>query len=448
MKRWTGNLIALLIASTLTLAIFEGFLRVFYNPTLVHRQMAEFDPVLGWRLKPGHYRVRRSETLVSHTIDVNRLGMRGPEIALVPSADSTRVVLLGDSFTLGMLTPSQALFSAVAERSLNRGAARGVQMVNVSAQGYGTAQQLLFVQRLEREGSRADLYLVMFYLNDLLDNLRLSYDTLEPQPAVPGFALDARGRLYLEHAPEKRLVQGGSQVERGRGGFRLLLWGFLRNQAADVVGTHPDLLRLAQRLGVRVPVPHLPTTVTGWYDESIRQRGWPLTCALLRELRREVESHGARLGIVVIPSPFQVYPSYQLLVRRTFPDDPQAKAFLADPWQPQRMVEEFCREEGLPCLDLAESFRHALRGPGLYSTKDFHFTRHGHRVVGEAVAGFVRQIEGMLSIPMSAPRRRWKEVGLTDGRTVVQATAPVLDPTTPCRGLFSQARVAQRRWIP
>jgi hypothetical protein len=393
LKRWAGNLMLLALAVLLTLAVFEVFLRVFYSPTLVHKQMTEFDPALGWRMVPGHYRVRRSETLVAHPIDINRFGLRGREVAAAPPADSTRVLLLGDSFTLGMLVPQEALVATVAERALNDRGARRHQVLSAAAQGYGTAHALLLTRRLREQGFRADVYLVMFFLNDLLDNLRLSYDTLEPQPVIPGFALDADGRLYLEHAPEKRFVEGGSLVER-RGGFRPLVWGFVRGQAADLAATHPGLLRLAQRLGLRVPVPRMPTVVSGWYDDALVARGWPLTGALLRELRREVEADGARLGVVVIPSPFQVYESYRMLVRRAFADRPDAQAFLADPQRPGRMLAEFCRQEGLPCLDLTAPFTEAGPGASLFSPKDYHFSRRGHRVAGAAIARFVREIEG------------------------------------------------------
>lgn len=392
MKRLAVNLAVLVIACGVMLAAFEGYLRIFYNPTLIHRQMTEFDPVLGWRLRPGHYEVRRSEILAAHTIDINQLGMRNREITVVPPTDSTRVVLLGDSFTFGMLVPSAELLSTVAERTLNDDTQAGMQVVNIGAQGYGTAHQLLFTRQLLDQGFCADLYLVVFVLNDLLDNLRLSYDTLAEQPVVPGFALDATGRLYMEHAPERRFIEGGSLTSRPRQAFRLYAWGFVRSRLVDFVATRPELVRLAQRLGVHASVQRLPASATAWYDESVVERGWPLTRALLRELRHDVEERGARFGMVVIPSPFQVYESHQLLLRRAYPDNPQAQAFLEDPWLPQRMVAAFCREEGVPRLDLGVAFRSAADGPSLYSSKDHHFSKRGHQVAGEEIARFVREI--------------------------------------------------------
>ncbi len=390
MKRTLVNLLLLVLVSAVMLGAFEGFLRAFYDPALTPEQMTTFDPVLGWRLVPGTYKVRRIETLVSHEIRVNTLGMRNPEITLTPAPGTKRVLLLGDSFTFGMLVPEQKLLATVAGDELRRGGG-SFEVVNTGAQGYGTAQHLLYTRELQERGFRADLVVVLFFLNDLLDNLRMSYEDGTRQPLVPGFTLDASGRPVLTHAPERRFPKTGTVVPRSAG-RSLYLATFLRGSGVSLLETHRGLLHLADRLGFRPLLPRMPAMISGWYDDAILAEGWPLTEALLRELRREAASRGAGFSVAVIPSPFQVYGSYEDLVRSTFPGEPAARAFLADPRKPQRLLRGFCEREGIPCLDLEGAFREARDGPSLYSPKDHHFSARGHEVAGRALAPFCRTV--------------------------------------------------------
>ncbi len=407
MKRRLLNVITLLIASLLALVLGEVFLRIFYSPTLVNRQMTRFDPELGWRLVTGEYRVRRSASLISHTIRINRLGMRNPEVTLTPAPDCRRAVLLGDSFTFGMLVPEEALLARVAQGELERRRLdRGIgciEVVNTGAQGYGTAQELLYMRWLHAQGFRADLYVVVFFLNDLLDNLGLSYTDLREQPVQPGFALDAQGNLYLAHRPEERLTRRGSLTRRRTLTLQPLLIDLLRNRALALCEAHSGLFRSVRSLGVRVELPRLPALVQAWYQPETLDRGWPLTCALLRAMRDEARAAGAELAVVALPSPFQIYETYRILIRDTYATNPAVAAFLADPCKPQRLLAEFCVQEDIPWADCEPALRTASGGAALFSSEDHHLSRRGHEIVGRALAEHIDRLLGAHSSGSISP---------------------------------------------
>jgi hypothetical protein len=393
LRRFLANFFVFLVGVVIALGLMEGFLRIFYRPALQHRQMTEFDTVLGWRLLPGDYHIRRPESLVSHTIYINELGMRNPEIALVPEEGTRRAFLIGDSFTFGMLTATEDLMASIVEEELNARGEGTFEVVNAGAQGWGTSHQYLFMQRIHEKGFRADTYVLCFFVNDILDNLRLDYGRMVRQPLQPGFALDEEGNPYYAHAPEEKFAtKGESLVRRKKGRFRLYLKDFIKIRAIGFLETRPGAVRFLQKLGISASLPRAPALVKGWYDDEIMDEGWPLTMALVSAVRDSVRERGGSLAVCAIPSPFQVYATYESILRQNFPDDPKVESFLNDPLKPQQLMTEFCQEQGIPLLDLEIVFRDERSGGSLYSPQDHHLSKRGHRVAGEAIAEFLRSL--------------------------------------------------------
>jgi hypothetical protein len=94
----------------------------------------------------------------------------------------------------------------------------------------------------------------------------------------------------------------------------------------------------------------------------------------------------------MVPSPFQVYATYESILRQNFPDNPKVESFLNDPLKPQKLMTEFCNEQGIPLLDLEIVFRDERSGESLYSPQDHHLSKRGHRVAGEAIAEFLGKL--------------------------------------------------------
>ncbi len=113
--------------------------------------MGEYNPKLGWILKPGY----RDELLT-----VNQQGIRGD--SPVPESKplgEKRVLFLGDSFMLGLEVKDNEAAAHVLEDMLD-----GVRTINLSTPGYGTDQQYL---TLKERGLKFNPDLVVIGANAL-----------------------------------------------------------------------------------------------------------------------------------------------------------------------------------------------------------------------------------------------------------------------------------------
>ncbi len=134
-----------LVSLVLCVALLElaGRAAGLWRPDSTYR----YDPVRGYAMAPGG--------------EINRLGMRGAAVADAPAPGTTRLVMLGDSFTYG-----QGVTEADTQpRQLERVLGPGYEVVNMGVSGYNTAQQLLF-WRAQGIRLRPAALLVAFTLSD------------------------------------------------------------------------------------------------------------------------------------------------------------------------------------------------------------------------------------------------------------------------------------------
>lgn len=127
---------------------------------VVPQDVSRFDPVYGWSLAPGARSVSKA-TGRPVTYAVNSHGLRGPEIAYAKPVGTSRIVLLGDSHAFGFGVPAAYHFSSLLEGYLP-----GTQVVNMGVNGYGIAQELLY---LTREGFKYHPDLVIAYVPHYAD---------------------------------------------------------------------------------------------------------------------------------------------------------------------------------------------------------------------------------------------------------------------------------------
>ena len=374
-------------------AILEfGLARLYYSNINELRQ-DEFDAELGWRLKPGNYTVKGPQSFFTHTVFVNRFGIRHSELTDSHPTGTRRIIVLGDSFTFGASVDDDALFSTQLERRLNRSAPRGLsyEVINAGVPAYGTAQELILMKRLAKAGIIGDIYLVNIFTNDILDNLRLDYGSRSENLVQPGFELDSDGDLRFAHKPQRVLREGTNLVPAQQPPSSRLL-SIVKSRLQVLAQTHPSLVTLARRLGIDVQVRRVPGVISAWYDDEILVKGVPLMKALLAEISVTVKNHGGVLLVSVIPSPMQVYPqTYGELLRTSFGDDPMVERFLKDPLRAQRIIHTMCEQLGVPLLDVYDALA-GTKQP-LYIPADGHFNEAGHAVFAESLEQFVKAHE-------------------------------------------------------
>ena len=343
----------------------------------------EFDPVLGWRYAPGEYKVKRTNSLVPHQIEVNRFGLRVSEFDPTLEGRATRIVVLGDSFTFAVAVSQEHIYTSQLARRLNEHQPGSYEVVNAGVEGYGTGQQLLLARLLAEENIVGDVYVLQLFTNDILDNLRLDYASKALNPLKPGFVLDDERLPVLVNPPEPReekLNRGVRKKDKAR------IYTVIRDILETQVQSSPKLIELATNIGINIEFPRMPGIVNAWYDDEIVDRGVPLMKELIRQIDVEVRERDAKLLVMFIPSPLMVYPdTYGPLLKRTFPSDQRIDALVSDLAKSQRIINEICREIDVPLLDMYPTLLQQ-NDVALYFPREGHLTAEGHAVVAGSLA--------------------------------------------------------------
>jgi hypothetical protein len=145
----------------------------------------EWSPTRGWALKAN---VRDVAVGDGKRLNSNARGLRGRrDHAYEKPAGTTRIVVLGDSFTFGEDVDDTETYSAQLEALLP-----GVEVLNLGVHGYGHDQMLIY---LREEGLKynPDVVLLGFLSDDMERNVLGFRDYAKPRFVLEGGALVLRG---------------------------------------------------------------------------------------------------------------------------------------------------------------------------------------------------------------------------------------------------------------
>jgi len=119
----------------------------------------QYDSQLGWR-NIANWKA----TTFGRELKTNSKHLRDREYAFEKPADWKRVLILGDSFAWGYGVANREIFTEVLEDHFER-FQRPYQVINTGVSGWGTDQQLLFLQA---EGIKysPDIVILAFYLGN------------------------------------------------------------------------------------------------------------------------------------------------------------------------------------------------------------------------------------------------------------------------------------------
>ena len=168
-KRLVLNLILLFITIILFLFLFEIILRLFYPqpinpgfiPTHERDTFAEYDKLLGWKLKPNFEGVFFSSEYNIY-IKNNAQGLRmSNNISLEKS--KYRIAFLGDSYVWGHGVNENDRMSNILENEL-----KNIEVLNFGVSGYTTDQYYLQLKNIVLRFD-PDMVIIGFYANDLED---------------------------------------------------------------------------------------------------------------------------------------------------------------------------------------------------------------------------------------------------------------------------------------
>ncbi len=369
---------SVILTALLLLAAGEGFLRLRHGdlpPGPPDQAWFRFDPDRGWALKPGDYRFFHVGSHRPVRAFINEFGLRNAPLSLGLLEGRGRVTVLGDSFTFAEAVTDGDKFTDVLQSDFGP----QTEVVNISVPGYGTGQQWLLLRDLIDQGYNpgGDLVLV-FFTNDMQDNLGLDYRSLARDPKKPGFEIRADGDLVISPpAPSAPRNVQKSLIDR------FLFLRFLRFRAELLVAAHPGLLKPLDLLGLTPSFERVPGIIAGWYEAGWENR-WEATRGLLVHVTQSLRKAApeTRLHVAFIPSPLQSEVVFRDMLREKSDEDPRYQRLLADPDRPQRLLAAFCEREGLTFIDTTAPLRAAQRA---YFPREGHLNEAGGRVVAKVL---------------------------------------------------------------
>lgn len=371
-------------------------------PANLQPPLWEPHPYLGWFHAPNHAGMVYSEHHEFEApVRINARGLRDREIGYDKSADGARILVLGDSFVEALQVPLEETFTHQLEGLLSDDE-HPVEVINAGVGGWGTDQEAIFFA-VEGFRYQPDVVLLFFFPhNDVLNNYQpLESARMGGAIQKPFFHLDGTRLITptlpfepppAPHRATPPLLATGEWLNAHVALYRLVA-PYLRE--VPVVG--PALGRTGILGGMAAFMANDPDVplIYGVYQARPSPEwleAWQLTEAIILRLDAEVRSHGAKLGVVIIGAPEQIYPERWQATLARYP------AMADAAWDldaPNRRLNEFLASAQIAHLDLLPVFRKAAAVPDaqpLHFLRDGHWTVAGHRLVATTVADFARSL--------------------------------------------------------
>jgi len=417
LTNYLGRFLLIVVGLLLPLFILEIGVRVvnLAPPPEPNPAIWTPHPLLGWwhiPLSGGTFHSDYNE--FETEVRINARSLRDREIGYDNPDGARRILSLADSFGEALQVELDDTYHKQLERLLTDSLGRPVEVLNAGAGGWGTDQEAIFYVA---EGFRYNpeiVLLAFFVRNDAVNNYGpLEIERNGGRQQKQFFALSPAGELIPPPVQEKAAAQTELRSSPGAAAPQLdnpppLLpladtlwrWSALYRLVMPYLRDVPPVV---QRLGpsgilggeavIRATNPSTPIPLFIYQsppDEKF-EAAWGLTEAIIARLRDEVNSRGAKLVVVLIAAPEQVYPEQWA---RTVAANPALQVLDLDLDAPNQRLTRFLTSEGIPHLDLLPVFRQAAGQPDtppLHFQHDQHWTEAGHRLAAEAIAEFLRQ---------------------------------------------------------
>jgi hypothetical protein len=264
----------------LSVLLAEISLRFFFPPEVVFIQG---HPKLGWFNILGKTGTWVRETVAAVHVEINSKGLRDLERSHERPARVVRIMMLGDSFINAFNVSFERLASRQLEKILRTqlGTDR-IEVVNAGCQGWGTAQELIFL-RTEGFKYQPDIVVLNVFMgNDFANNYAKTAAPTKPAYTLEDGALRLRAPVHnktVAYVRDKILARS-ALVRTAR---RSRIFGLL-----NVSGR-------AGRMGLVSSDQACPAT-----DENARNMS-AIAKLLFHEMDDAVRSQGASLFVHIIP---------------------------------------------------------------------------------------------------------------------------------------------------
>jgi hypothetical protein len=384
----------ILVSLAFSLVIAEVGLRVlgysypvFYAP----------DEYRGYALRPGMQGWYRKEG--ESWVRINSDGFRDRERDKVKPVGTFRIALLGDSFAEALQVPMEKAFWYLMEQKLNACGAFGgkrVEVLNFGVSGYGTAQELITLERNVWKYQPDLILLSVTTNNDVTDNLRelkktdeIPYFLLNNGHLVPdnsfretrsfrarNAAISRLGAWFRDHL---RIIQAIHQAQVGIKGWIASMKAHKTKTPAETHTAEVDINTPAEELGTDNLVYRAPM-------DPVWNRSWDVTEALLFRMNDEVRAKGAKFLVITLSNGIQVLPNSGS--RAEF----MKRLGVDTLFYPDLRLKAFGDRNGFEVINLASTLQRYADENRVYlhgfgkQIGNGHWNELGHRVAGDMIA--------------------------------------------------------------
>ena len=346
-----------LVASLLAVLFLELGLALFYPiPFSLEKNMYfESDPYTGFRNKPfgsGHF-PNGVEAIA------NSRGQRDDEVE-IPKPDGVfRVLVIGDSFTVGANVEQEEVYVQVLEEILNDVADKPIEVVNAGTGGWNPFQYAQFYEYYG-QAFEPDLVIVGFFVgNDTYIDATQVEDTRSavlgrrlPRDVGQGRRVQALVFLYEHSHIARALMRAGPNDLT-----------FEREQCDEFTDYYLALQANRLHNHVAEPSPTEKAHIAANADQ-------------LQRIQMLASNSGVPFLVVIFPDENQVNPALQARLVSS----EEINTYDFD--MPQPLLHELFDERGISYLDLTDAIRADERC--LYMN-DTHWVSAGHRFVAEQI---------------------------------------------------------------
>ena len=318
-------------------------------------------------------------------IRINSQGLRDREHIREKPEKTVRIAVLGDSYAEAFQVQQEQAFWSVLERELGKCVAQSgkrIEVINFGVSGYGTAQELITLQRHVFD-YKPDIVLLAFTTgNDIRNNSKV----LEPEKLQP-FYVFKNDKLLLDDSFKNRVAFSLRRSLLGKIYYNIIN----RSRLAQLVYQGKLIIQSRRLEKNQMPMQRyenfLDEMIYKEPREDVWAEAWKITENLLSMIQKEVKDHNSMLFVVTLSNGIQVHPDNA--VRLEFME----RIKVDDLFYPDTRIKKYCEGKGILVLNLApqllsyaqkynvylHGFKKTILGFG-------HWNSTGHRLAGEIIA--------------------------------------------------------------
>lgn len=360
-RRARSLLVVTATATVLALLVAEAVLRARragpYEP-LENTGRHAFDADVGHVYWPNYEQVIQEREFRTEWRS-NAQGLRAERDYGPKPAGTRRIVVVGDSFTVGDQVPYADTIPAVIERELARRIDDApIEVLNAGFPGYSTANEARWIAKFAK-ALEPDVVIVCMTPNDLLENQFPLQYVARDGALVSSRATEA-DRLHWEDRARWWSLPG--YVARSALYQRIVNSRWFKRKRGGSAFTHHHAFAVEHY--------HRARTLFELAEQHV---------LAARDAAREI---GASFALVVLPFREQLGPLEPGLAGHAFPDH----------WT------DFCSRHEIPVLDVLPAFAAHPDPSELYWRMDAHCTAAGYRLIGETAAEWIVSWRSVLGL--------------------------------------------------